>query len=527
MEGEAAMPPEGPRGAPRSAGAEEVTRRLAAHEVPEWLREFISYRWKQLLVLRHFRHGEEGEGWTTGLETLDDLLWSVEPDTDVESRRRLVESLPYLVARVKAGIRDLAMAPEEADEFMATLSDMHLQIVRPEVAAETRIDSGAPAPAEERDDARLVRESVAKANGAVFRAARANGTCEGMGTTVVAVIVRDGVLTVGHVGDSRLYRLRDGHIAQVTLDHSMLQDLISKLGCTREEALELTASNLLTRAVGVDEQTEVDVLAAPVELGDRYLLCTDGLTDLLDEEEMEAVLNEPSAEPGVVCAILVQRANEEGGHDNVTVAVLEVGEGGVRIDGRSDVGRRRSHNEDSLIFDADRAFAVLADGMGGHNAGEVASEMTVQIVGDALAGSVEVAASAEEAGTEAGADTLDSLADVFDVEDMDVEIIEIVAPPPPALDEDSPWLDAVEELEAGAWVEFRTEEHVVRARLSRISPESGRYLFTDRLGNEVADSTARGLALEIERGALVILDTVPLLDRTLNGLSSALRRASA
>ncbi len=170
-------------------------------------------------------------------------------------------------------------------------------------------------------EASLLRDAIARANREIVAAARSQPRYDGMGTTVVAMLFRAGRVTIGHVGDSRAYRLRDGMLEQLTVDHSLLQELISRGVYTAEEAQDSPNRNVVTRALGVDREVDVDVrqdLAAP---GDWYLLCSDGLNDMVRDRDIRLTLGAIDASLDAVTARLVAMANERGGRDNISVIV--------------------------------------------------------------------------------------------------------------------------------------------------------------------------------------------------------------
>lgn len=165
-------------------------------------------------------------------------------------------------------------------------------------------------------------EAISQANALIFRMARKNSDCTGMGTTVTAAFIDGHQLFWGHVGDSRLYLLRDGELRQLTEDHSLVSELVKNGSITAEEALTHPHRNILTRAVGTDDHIKVDTGGLTLEAGDRLLLCTDGLTNMLADDEIRAVL---AGEGQAAAAELVRRANAAGGLDNVTAVVVDPG----------------------------------------------------------------------------------------------------------------------------------------------------------------------------------------------------------
>lgn len=169
----------------------------------------------------------------------------------------------------------------------------------------------------------LVREAISKANGVIYTTAQKQPQCQGMGTTVVAALFYNNRLSIAHVGDSRLYRFRHGALSQVTVDHSLLQELIDKGFYTAEEAKTSNQKNLVTRAMGVEPEVETDIQEEIVETGDIYLLCSDGLSDLVSDEDIRLTLEEYSANLDQAADALIQKANRNGGSDNISVLLAK------------------------------------------------------------------------------------------------------------------------------------------------------------------------------------------------------------
>lgn len=171
------------------------------------------------------------------------------------------------------------------------------------------------------DEAVLIRESIQAANKYIFDTAHSIPQCQGMGTTIVAAIFSEGRATLAHVGDSRIYRFRTDELKQVTNDHSLVQELIDRGFFTPEEAMANTPKNLVTRALGIDEHVEVDVQEVATEPGDIFLLCSDGLNDMVNDEEIRLTLSKYSANLSEAAHELVRLANEGGGKDNISVVL--------------------------------------------------------------------------------------------------------------------------------------------------------------------------------------------------------------
>lgn len=150
---------------------------------------------------------------------------------------------------------------------------------------------------------------------------------QGMGTTVVASLFspRRSKIFIAHVGDSRAYRIRGGEIEQVTKDHSLVNDYIAAMPDMSEEQKSELPKNVITRALGMQDQVAVDVGSFDTQIGDLYLLCSDGLSGMVDDQELCELATGGDDLEGV-CRSLVNRANEHGGEDNVTVVVIRVEE---------------------------------------------------------------------------------------------------------------------------------------------------------------------------------------------------------
>jgi serine/threonine protein phosphatase PrpC len=167
-----------------------------------------------------------------------------------------------------------------------------------------------------------VYDAVHLANNAIYEMARARPECAGMGSTLVIAVFYEDKFCVGHVGDSRLYRLRAGELTQITEDHSVIQELVSRGLLTLEEAKVTVGKNLVTRALGVEATVEPDVEEQSASEADIYLICSDGLNDMLSDGDIQSILNEHSADLQRAADQLVANANERGGADNVSVILV-------------------------------------------------------------------------------------------------------------------------------------------------------------------------------------------------------------
>lgn len=169
----------------------------------------------------------------------------------------------------------------------------------------------------------MLRNAIVKANHAIHDMAKNQPQCEGMGTTVVACLFYDNKVSIAHVGDSRLYRLRGDRFEQVTLDHSLLQELVSRGFYTPEEARKSLNKNLVTRALGIEATVQVDVQEDVVFNGEIHLLCSDGLSDMVEDEDIHLTISTFSANLEMAAQQLVRMANDNGGRDNVSVVLTK------------------------------------------------------------------------------------------------------------------------------------------------------------------------------------------------------------
>jgi protein phosphatase len=173
-------------------------------------------------------------------------------------------------------------------------------------------------------EAQLILNAVKSANDVIYSVSQSQPQCAGMGTTLVVGVFTNNKLLVGHIGDSRMYRLRNQILSQITEDHSLLQEQIKAGLITSEQAKYSANKNLVTRALGVDEEVELELNEYDVEMGDIYLLCSDGLTDLVDDEAIQSALNKLLPDMDNAAKALVHMANENGGKDNISVILVKV-----------------------------------------------------------------------------------------------------------------------------------------------------------------------------------------------------------
>lgn len=167
-------------------------------------------------------------------------------------------------------------------------------------------------------------EQVALTNDAIYRAAQSQPQYAGMGTTLVIAWFADNMVSVAHIGDSRLYRLRGEEFAVITRDHSLLQEQLDSGMITPEEARFSQNKNLVTRALGVDPEVELELHDYDVLPGDIYLLCSDGLNDMVEDDEIGLTLQTLRSNLELAGDQLIQMANDNGGRDNVSVILVKV-----------------------------------------------------------------------------------------------------------------------------------------------------------------------------------------------------------
>jgi len=202
-------------------------------------------------------------------------------------------------------------------------SNMATNFIRTELGRWLREASAQASDAEVR---RAMDICVDNANRAIFNAANSNPQYAGMGTTLVVCVFRDNRLLVGHVGDSRAYRLRGGRLQQITRDHSLLQEQIDAGLITPEQAAFSANKNLVTRAVGVEDTVLLETHQHEVTPGDMYLLCSDGLSDMLDDASIGQLLQAHDSLDATGRA-LIDAANDAGGKDNISVILVRASGG--------------------------------------------------------------------------------------------------------------------------------------------------------------------------------------------------------
>jgi protein phosphatase len=230
-----------------------------------------------------------------------------------------------IAANVDAGLAVLAdgMGGLKAGEVA---SAMAVEIVSSEILK--ALPGVEPGAADEAtgyaQESMIVGAAIDKANATIHQVAQTQPQCAGMGTTLVTLLFYDNRLTIAHVGDSRLYRYRHGEFEQVTSDHSLIQELIDRGYYTREQARKSANRNIVTRALGIAPGVEYDIQEEVAVPGDIFLLCSDGLSDMVEENDIRDLIARHERDLPTLARRLVERANEGGGRDNISVMLARV-----------------------------------------------------------------------------------------------------------------------------------------------------------------------------------------------------------
>jgi serine/threonine protein phosphatase PrpC len=196
------------------------------------------------------------------------------------------------------------------------------------------------------DGERRVAELIQEANRRVHQRAMDDAAASGMGTTMtVALLHDDGTVTIGHVGDSRAYLLRDGALEQITDDHSLVAELVRRGELSPEEAEVHPQRSVITRALGTDPDVDADTFTVQAQAGDLFLLCSDGLTTMVDVETITKIVARNQDDLRAAARSLIKEANDRGGDDNITTVLFDVAEGDPDDD---TVEAIRAEDEDTL-----------------------------------------------------------------------------------------------------------------------------------------------------------------------------------
>ncbi len=224
----------------------------------------------------------------------------------------------YISWKLESGLVILAdgMGGHNAGEVASKLAVTSITDALEEVLSPEITDSC------DMDFKEVVHEAVVFANDEINSHAKTHPECTGMGTTIVMTLFYDDTVILASVGDSRIYRFRKGELQQVTTDHSLVQEMIDNGYMSEEEAANSTNRNLITRALGIAEEVKVDVTQNTIEEDDIYLLCSDGLSDMIDDEQIFSALVKSRQDLKKASEELIKLAKEHGGHDNVSVILV-------------------------------------------------------------------------------------------------------------------------------------------------------------------------------------------------------------
>ncbi|WDV47641.1 Stp1/IreP family PP2C-type Ser/Thr phosphatase [Clostridiaceae bacterium M8S5] len=170
---------------------------------------------------------------------------------------------------------------------------------------------------------KFIQDVFKEANSVIYKEGNNNKILYGMGTTLTAIYFSEKSAIIGHVGDSRAYLLKDNKLIQLTQDHSLVAELVKNGSISSEEAKNHPQKHVITRALGTNKHLKFDMFEREIEIGDTYMLCSDGLTNMLDDEEIKKVLSTIN-DPQEMCDCLIEKANQHGGDDNITVLTIKI-----------------------------------------------------------------------------------------------------------------------------------------------------------------------------------------------------------
>ncbi len=201
-----------------------------------------------------------------------------------------------------------------------------------------------------------IADLIQEANRRVYDRSSSDPNTSGMGTTITVALVEEDYVSFGHVGDSRAYLIRNAQMEQLTEDHSLVNELLKTGKLSREEAETHPQRSVITRALGTDPDVDVDTFSVQAEDGDLFLLCSDGLTDMVSEESILDVVERNRDDIDGALRALVKAANRGGGQDNITVVAFEIADGVLASDG--DTREQALPEEDDTLSEADAVPVV-------------------------------------------------------------------------------------------------------------------------------------------------------------------------
>lgn len=232
------------------------------------------------------------------------------------------------VGRIRAGNEDSLYADADPERGLFIVADGMGGHAAGEIASEMAVQIVAREMAEVRSMAGeppllAMASALRAANRAIFERTIVEADKQGMGTTASCLMLGTGRFIIGHIGDSRIYLLRDGVFRQVTKDHSYVQEQVDAGFLTPEQARYHPYSNVITRCVGANAAVEADVLTGELQIGDLYLVASDGLTGMVEDPQLKKIM-ETKATPGAMVNSMINEANKRGGLDNITAIVVQV-----------------------------------------------------------------------------------------------------------------------------------------------------------------------------------------------------------
>ena len=201
-----------------------------------------------------------------------------------------------------------------------------------------------------------IADLIQEANRRVYDRSSSDPNTSGMGTTITVALVEDDYVAFGHVGDSRAYLIRNAQMEQLTEDHSLVNELLKTGKLSREEAETHPQRSVITRALGTDPDVDVDTFRVQAESGDLFLLCSDGLTDMVSEESILDVVERNRDDIDGALRALVKAANRGGGQDNITVVAFEIADGVLASDG--DTREQALPDDEDTLSEADAVPTV-------------------------------------------------------------------------------------------------------------------------------------------------------------------------
>lgn len=239
------------------------------------------------------------------------------------------------------GLSDVGLVRQNNEDVWAELPDFHFFALADgmgghqagEVAAKEAIDtlcrlikkSFKTKPKSLEESKNLIRSAFEHVNAYIYKLGRSSSELKGMGTTLCSLYVQEDGVIYAHVGDSRIYRMRNGSLEQMTKDHSLIRELVELGQINEMQASDFLYKNIITRAIGTESIVETSIEITDIQSGDIYILCSDGLSDLLTLEEMNTIINEETLLFSAVKK-LVDSSKAKGGHDNVTVVMVKITE---------------------------------------------------------------------------------------------------------------------------------------------------------------------------------------------------------